>query len=317
MSNLIGLEHLTSYLKKGSHNYYLLCCASFEGRCLSIPLTISGSLLKKCIIYKTSNDLGDSEINLNKLLAVYKCENTQQFRISTEDPILTVSAFYDSLTSIFENDDSVDLLCDITTFSREALLILLRTLYKLRNHFRSLKLLYNPASSMSQTWLTMGITDFRSVLGFAGEFSLQKPLHLIVLTGFEVERAVATIEEYEPDIISIGIGDKENSISEEFYKKNNLFLKDLIDIYGARVNVFHYSLTDPYACKLAIQNYLDSVDSANFIISPMNNKISTIGAGLVGIERKDIQLSYTKPLEYNVEDYSKPTDSVYVMSLDF
>lgn len=317
MSNLIGLDELSSYLKMDLHNYYLLCCASFESRCLSIPLAISKYPLKKCVIYKTNNKLGDSELNLDKLLFAFKCENTDTVRISTEDPIQTAIAFYESLTALCENDNRVDLLCDITTFSRESLLILLRTLYKLRGRFRSLKLLYNPASCMSQSWLTMGITDFRSVLGFAGEFSLQKPLHLVVLTGFEMERAIATIEEYEPDVISIGIGEKENSISEEFYQKNNLFMKDLVGIYGKRVSVFNYSLTDPYECKNAIERYLRDADNANVIISPMNNKISTIGAGLVGIEHKDIQLSYTKPLEYNVYDYSKPTDLAYVIPLVF
>jgi hypothetical protein len=49
----------------------------------------------------------------------------------------------------------------------------------------------------------------------------------------------------------------------------------------------------------------------------LNNKISTIGAGLAAIENESIQLTYAKPAIYNVEGYSKANDDIYIFDLVF
>ena len=50
-----------------------------------------------------------------------------------------------------------------------------------------------------------------------GEIEEYKPLHLVLLSGFEISRAKEIIDTIEPDYISIGFGDKNRSISTGLY----------------------------------------------------------------------------------------------------
>ena len=44
----------------------------------------------------------------------------------------------------------------------------------------------------------------------------------------------------------------------------------------------------------------------------MSNKIATVGAALAGIGKKELQLVYAEPIEYNMDHYSEPgADVVY------
>ena len=47
----------------------------------------------------------------------------------------------------------------------------------------------------------------------------------------------------------------------------------------------------------------------------MNNKVSTIAAGLYALENKNVQLCYAEPVEYNTEGYSESADYCFIMPL--
>ena len=78
---------------------------------------------------------------------------------------------------------------DISTFTREMLLIILKVL----DYFEFLKhtsFVYTPSKSMNKNWLSKGVLNTRSVLGYAGDFDLNNETHLVVLSGFEIERSI-------------------------------------------------------------------------------------------------------------------------------
>ncbi|PKM45200.1 MAG: hypothetical protein CVV05_07470 [Gammaproteobacteria bacterium HGW-Gammaproteobacteria-1] len=136
------------------------------------------------------------------------------------------------------------------------------------------------------------------------------------MTGFEVERAWNIVSKYEPDLVSIGIGAKDNSISMEFYERNCKFAKELESLFGVAVGHFEFSLTDPYETGAALIAYIDSHNgNYNTVVAPLNNKLSTIGAGLAAIKNKNIQLCYAQPEAYNAETYSVPDENCYVVDI--
>ena len=317
MSKGLTLDNLRSEFFQQENNILFICCISFEERSLSVPQALDNSKFAYSLIF-TSKEINKYSSRNKERADCLKISDFEEYHeIYTDDPIKTSMGFYNALISIFRQRNDLTVVVDISTFTREALLILLGTLYKLKDEFSQLRLVYTAAKSMDSDWLSRGISDYRSVLGYSGEFSLQKPLHLVLLTGFELDRAIATIEEYEPSIISIGVGDQNESINPKLYDRNVKYFKDLVNIYGGRVRTFTFSLIDPFKCKDSILSHISSCEPGNVVIAPLSNKLSTIGAGLLGLSNTDVQICYTQPLEYNHENYSIPDSKVYLVDVIF
>jgi hypothetical protein len=168
---------------------------------------------------------------------------------------------------------------------------------------------------MSDEWLSSGLKELRPVLGYAGEFSPSIASHLIILMGFEVERAKEIINNTEPNYLSIGIGGQSDSITSYFHDKNKEYLQELCQFYGFEYSPFHFSLTDPMVAMDDIKKYLKDFNKYNNIIAPLNNKISTIGAGLLAINDQSIQLCYSQMNIYNFTNYSSSSDKCYVFKV--
>lgn len=221
------------------------------------------------------------------------------------------------------------LVIDITSFSHELLVVLLGVLHNVQLLSRS-TLLYVGASEYSYNspgdavWLSRGVRSIRSILGFPGMMLPSKKLHLIVLAGFEVERAAEVIVRYEPASISIGLGHKEQSISEGHHEKNKYFVDRLNnfvkeqDTGNQEIHHFTFSCIDPLIVKNQLLAHIDSLENCkdrNIVICPLNTKLSTVGVVLAAIERPEIQICYAEPDEYNTEGYSKPGAEITIVSM--
>lgn len=104
-------------------------------------------------------------------------------------------------------------------------------------------------------WLSRGVKDVRSVLGFPGTMLPSRKLHLIILTGFEVERASEVILRYRPASMSIGLGAKEQSISDSHHSKNKEFFDGITAFATSKnystdeVSQFAFSCISPTETK--------------------------------------------------------------------
>jgi len=135
-----------------------------------------------------------------------------------------------------------------------------------------------------------------------------------VLFGFERERTKRLIDMFEYDVVSLAYGSKNASIKPVHYDLNHERYQEMFDWYP-NANRLEISLIDPYTTKDQIIKYLEDFSDCNVVIAPMNTKISTIGVGLVTIERPEIQLYYLSANLYNYEGYSKPGDDCYLFEL--
>lgn len=226
-------------------------------------------------------------------------------------------------TLILSFDRSVRTIVDITAISNEMLLILIALLREY-NLLENLTLCYTSAaeysfnSSTQEIWLSKGVSSIRSILGYPGVQLPSQPLHLVLMTGFEVERALETISRFEPVILSLGVGAREESVSKKHYEANIAFAKRLEEfIFEQEQNCstltkFSFSCIDPQQTKLNLHNHLSNFPSHNIVICPLNTKISTVGAGLYCFEHPEVQLCYTQPIEYNLGGYARPGDTISV-----
>lgn len=290
-----------------------LCCASFESRCLSVASNLGVKNIVSSYVFQYDEFKCQTENNAKKLIDMLRCGAT--VGLSNSDPVELTNAFVKVIEEINLNHSNCNILVDITTFTREGLLILIKLL-KCRFEESKVKLIYNSASEMSDE-LSMGPRAFRSVMGYPGLLSPSKKNHLVILFGYEVDRARALIDGYEPDMISIGFGSKNNSIRKELHNRNVEFVEQLKSFYSDSFKMFEVSVRDPEDTYKNLQEYLSSVDSKSYntIISPMNTKLSTVGIALFAIDYSEIQLCYSEMSAYNYDSFSSPSDEYYLYSL--
>lgn len=267
-------------------------------------------------------------------MMVFNDENILKFQNLSNDEGILVGMNSDSVLDIADElykliqsfDKSIKTIIDITALSNELLSILMAVLREL-DELNGITLCYTGAVEYSYNlensdmWLSKGVSSVRSVLGYPGVQLPSQPLHLVIMTGFEVERAFETINRFEPAILSLGIGSKSESISSKHHEKNIEFsekLEEFIrdqELNCENLNKFQFSCVDPYKTRNNLRDHLSGFSGSNTIICPLNTKISTVGASLYCFDNPDVQLCYTQPMEYNLDGYARAGELITFFAL--
>ncbi|EGY5283495.1 hypothetical protein QE497_002728 [Acinetobacter baumannii] len=235
----------------------------------------------------------------------------------------TVMSLVDELSEVLNKIELLstkEIYFDITSLSHEILVVLVGLLNEL-NLLKNTTFLYTQARQYG-SWLSRGVNEIRSILGFSGLMYPSKKLHLIVLLGFELERAERVINSYEPAKITLGIGRKDHSISNDIFDINNSTKKKIENlIFSSGLDIgdvdhLDFSCLDPYLVKNQLLSYVESLsnkDEYNFIVAPLNNKISTLGVAFAGLDNQDLQICYAEAEEYNYDNYVETNDFVSIL----
>jgi hypothetical protein len=295
-----------------------VCSASYERRCRSVADNIDVSNVGTALIAKNENHthvVGDNHVYLCSLF-----ERHKSLLLNTDNPLQSADAILDQ-ARVLCNGPGKRWLIDITAFTHEGLLILFRVVAESLRPEDRVEFVYAHAKEYSvgdppeRKWLSKGIREVRSVLGFPGELLPSRRTHLIVLAGFEAERALALIQEYEPSLIAIGCGDPSEEGTRGHQQTNEAVVGRLRHVVGD-IREFVFPCYDPDGTKAALKQQAESVQGYNTIIAPMNTKISTVGAGCYAIENGAAQLCYGQANMYNYRAYSEPGEDCYHFVLD-
>lgn len=313
MSQRINLSELISVLPDRIDLF--ICCASFEKRSISVASHLNPLNIQASIIFQIEELTEISNSNYQELFDLLK-EKTVKKLLSSSFPLNSADILSEALDEVLRNEGST-IVVDITTFTKETLLMLLNLLWNWhkKDTQRKVIFVYNPAESMSSEWLSKGMVELRSVVGYSGLLGSAKPIHAVVLAGFEIDRARDVLDVLEPDLISIGAGKHNESVTPEFFEKNREFVSELVSYYGANVRQFDFSLIDPEKTKQDVGAYINSFPEYGTTIIPLNNKISTLGVGLLALERQELQICYSRMANYNL-DYSVPSNQCIIFSLE-
>jgi len=318
----INKNELDEFIRKKKANV-LICSSSFEDRCFAVVDSIKDMQFDKLFVFRVP-DLDHRIIVNSKLFASKISYKKLKFiNLKIHDVTSSFFAIRDSLLSIFQGNDK-NIVVDITTFTHEGLLILFRLMMELKRPDDKFTFVYNGASDYScnkeikeEKWLTKGVRNVRSIIGYSGVTEITKENHLIVLFGFELERTRRLIDYMDFEHFSLAYGLKNGSVANEHQIINEERHKQLMQEYPEQQGkVFNISLTNPMDTKNEILEYVSKLKNQNVVIAPMNNKISTIGAGLAAMENKSIQLTYLQPNTYNFDGYSKAGEVFYVWELN-
>ncbi|WP_417364275.1 hypothetical protein [Galbibacter sp.] len=300
------------------HIDLFLCNSSFEDRSLVLLSSIDSSKIKYAIIC-TNTDQSDI-VGQNALSIQNKLKCDSEFaNFDTNNPLSIADELLKRLSRF---DNKMEIVVDITTFTHEALLILLKIFQISKSYLKNnIHLIYNSAKSYCHTveniddiWLSKGLRDKRTILGYPGRFKPYNPLHFIMLVGFENERAKHLIESYEPSVLSLGIADKKESVAPDIHEINLSRYKNLKILYKD-VYEFTFSCINPLATYNILNEYIARYKNYNVVISPMNNKVSTLGCGLFALSNPQVQLISSRANLYNTESYSKASKYFYKFNL--
>lgn len=301
---------------------HFICSSSFEKRCSIIPSFISKLQIENSFIFCNTNEV-ESIIDNAKILKS-ELPKSQIVDLNSNEPVYNYIQIMDIIDSIKNSSSTKNILIDTTTFTHETLLVLLRLLEINLEFLGDIHMSYLGAKEYSTNkkvdenkWLSKGVDEIRTIIGYPGFTDPTKENHLMILFGFEFDRTMKLIEEYEFDVISIGLG---NQLGEEnnHTKINKARHQKLVQM-NPEAREFSFSVSDPYEVRKQVLDYIkeNSFSDYNTVIAPMNNKVSTIGVGLAAMENENLQLAYAKASLYNTDGYSKPGKKIYLEEITF
>lgn len=322
MIKRVNIDNLL-FLKHNHYDYFVAFCG-FEKRCLSVVKNVLSENMVKGIVYINNEVFSESRENLQ----VFKDSLGSKIDIKEIDifnPIEVADSFVDVIVNECKNIEKPRLLVDITSFTHEALLIFLAICNQFLDNaqidytYCNASIYASENSGCKEQWLSRGIKEVRSVLGYAGDIKPLNKTVMIMMVGYECERAWQVIDSVSPEKLIITYNDASGSTDQtngdaSFIHAN--LLKDLAAYYQ---NVEQYMIpsNNPFDTKKELEKVISKIEpDVNIIIAPMNNKLATFGAGLVALDRPDIQLCYAPATYYNTSSYSVEGDSCYLFSLD-
>lgn len=300
-----------------------LCCASFEGRSLSIPNSIKGMPIKMVTVF-AAEDCHPTIMDRASDIKRYFAGRANIVPTRIREPLFTADAMAKAVNQI-RGDNIKDIIIDITTFTHEMLLILLKLLSAHKEVFSRVTCLYTGAREYSKgdpikrKWLSKGCKEVRSVFGFPGQLVPGRSTCLIVLVGFEHERATRMIDEMDPERLLLGRGIQSNEhlthVShgppmEYFHKLVNNMVSSRGDVAS-----FEFSCRDHKQTVQSLISRIQGTHNYNHIIIPLNTKISTVAVALTALENPALQVCYAEPETYNFAAYSEPDDKATVFDI--
>ena len=86
------------------------------------------------------------------------------------------------------------------------------------------------------------------------------------------------------------------------------------NLQGLQTDSFEFSCSDIQSTTETLTKIVETNSSHNFILVPLNTKLSTISVALVALQHKKVQVCYSVPEVYNTI-YSKPSENITIVEL--
>lgn len=297
-----------------------VCSSSFEKRCLVAPQKLYKKHFDKVIIFHNKQGSEKNHQNAEELHRIFG-EKAHLLALDYSDPI----EIADTMLSEIKRQPSrkkAKILADITTFTHEMLMIFLKIVAVKKNQVTVTCIYTNaedycPSCNVAQKWLSRGCEEVHSILGYSGLLFPSQKNRLVIIVGYEHNRAADVISALEPSFLTLVYGTPDNATTDKNKDANKLYLElvkemsfDFPSIECVEIPCDNPDMTADVLCKL----YNTHVDE-NIIVIPMNNKLSTIGVAKSIMSMDHIQACYAPAVIYNESDYSTPGSSCYIYEL--
>lgn len=301
-------------LKNGGDDIFI-CCASFEDRTIGVANRLSAEFrIVNSFIFKydekNRTNLRDNNFeNLKKVLARHS-ESIFPIICDHHNPIDGIGKLRRLCTNQNIDFTNKDISIDITTFTKQYLLVLLRFIDKQKP--KSLRLFYTEPEDYAVRWhrpLSYGLIDIVTVPSFGGHYNLEKESLLILLLGYEGDRAFGLWERFTPHVTIAFIGKPSfrNAWEGRVEKFNQKLLSNIPKKYMGFI-----STLNPFAVCRELDSLISKYSPKfNISISPLGPKPQVIGCYLSVRKCPDVQIIYAIPKFHEEKYFSKKIGKIW------
>ena len=185
-------------------------------------------------------------------------------------------------------------LLDASTFNRQNLLVLLRLLRKTHG-VTDVDLIYTTPRRYNDN-LSQGLGGYVNVPFFSGRQSADRKKLLILLMGYEEERALAVWEREEPNATIIVEGNKPTVA--DFLQTNRDKIAILQSAFG-QYSLEKASANDPHEAKEDILRMIGQyIEEYDIVVTPLNTKIQAVGLYLAWESYPHIRIAQALPARF-------------------
>ena len=304
---LIKVDQIDT-INPASPDDLVICCASFEQRCKGVVNRLSSN-------YKAQNSIvfWYKETDLTNLRTYNMKEMERRLRTVSntleiveaprDEPIIGIRKLQEKCSQAKLSLSGKYITLDITTFTKQYTLVLLKLLNDLERENR-IRVLYTEPKEYGPRLggrLTRGLKKIVSVPFFGGRYRLDSKNLLILFLGYEGERAMAVWEEYGPEKTIAFIG-------KPGYREGwECISEDLNERLLSMPTIERRTI--PTLDPLSVANELEKIQKEykgyNMYVSPLGSKIQALGLYLFAMTRPEVQIVYAMPLVYLESEYSK------------
>lgn len=292
---------------------------SFEERSFTLSNKLDVNKMGKIFVVRNNKTKNNKYIQENSMAFEEKFGSKMEYiEVNFDEPLLSADNLKTKFDFLKSNDKKMKILLDISTFTHEVLLMFLCILKYLSYNVDltcvyTNTLDYSTNETVENKWLSKGLKEVRTVLGFPGDSLPSKKTHLVVVVGYEYERAYNIINIIEPNSLSLGYVEAEETSTVKNKDANTHYLKLVEEMAISYDNIEKFTISCKNVSKTL--NELDKIIARhrdeNIVIVPLNNKVSTIAVAVEVFNNPKVQICYGQPVVYNEESYSVPGNEFY------
>jgi hypothetical protein len=292
-----------------------ISCASFEKRCRGVveKFDIKYRALDSFVFrYDAESMTNLRDINFGKMVDIVQRHSgkTSPVICNHHDPLDGVFKFQELLKNSQTELSGKIVTLDVTTFTKQYILVLLKFLENQRP--RLVRIFYTEPLDYAAKWkkpLSYGLIEVVSVPSYGGHTYIEKENMLVLLLGYEGDRAYSIWEKLSPHQTIILIG--KPSYRDSWEGRVESFNRKLIDKLPKEA-VKYVSTLDPFSVCQNLDSLFNEYQSDfNIALSPLGPKPQVIGSYLSLRNHSDVQVLYAIPKYYEEKYFSKEIGRIW------
>ena len=164
-------------------------------------------------------------------------------------------------------------------------------------------------------WLSKGYRHFSLLPFFEGPAAFDKKIALLILTGFEDERAINLIRDIEPAAIFFGFS--EPGTDPHFAQNSLKALEEIRARSSIHTETIKIAGNDPFKCRDTLEDLFQRLSPEyDFFVAPIGPKPGVVGLYLAYERNPSFRIIYPYTMLYNVHNYSTGCRDFYQLVLE-
>lgn len=298
-------------------NAVFLTCVTEEDRCRgvlerSVYWTPSHTVL---VTYSGDNPRRDRQLSVVAEEAQRRSLDYVIIECDESFPAKCLKSQIDALMPIF-GSPHIPLVIDISVFTKRNLLMLWQWLDDINAWNRVTVVYSEPDNYVVSKYipLTFGLESLQQIPGSPGVADCSRPVHLVLLLGYEGDRALAVYEQVQPMQTTLFV--PHPPYRPDWEGRTEEFNSDLLNLTGCQ-HVNRVDAIDPEATACMLRTIIGPTDRRSqnaVVICPLGTKPQTLGVFEYLRESRDPPaVIYANPMRHNKSFYSQGIGQSWIL----